>query len=124
MASPSADLPELYFDQANTARQTRGRYRFQDECVALRCVQNLASNGLTSVIVEWCSDYLATLPDGNVELVSIKHREPDQHSWTPTELYKPVADLYRYWQAMGERCDCVFVSNLGVPKTTVEGLPK
>lgn len=123
MAFPSAEQPSLYFDQTNTARQTRARFRFQDECVALRCVENFVLPELRAVVVEWCSDYLAVAADGSVELVSIKHREPDQRSWSASDLAKPVADLLRYWRAMNQRCRCVFASNLGVPGTTMAGLP-
>jgi len=35
MAHSPADLPELYRDPVNTARETRARFRYQDECVAL-----------------------------------------------------------------------------------------
>jgi hypothetical protein len=123
MASPSADRPTLYFDPTNTARQTRARFRFQDECVALRCAENLALPELRAVVVEWCSDYLTVAADGSVELVSIKHREPDQRSWSASDLGKPVADLHRYWRAMGQRCECVFASNLGIPDEAMKRLP-
>ncbi len=106
---------DYFFDDRNTARQTRGNYSFQDHCLVIRCIDNLVSGGLHRVVAEWSSDYLAVSADGVVELVSIKHRRPDQPFWTPSELWSPVADLYSYWVAMGRTCDCAFVSNLAVP---------
>lgn len=113
---------DYFFDDRNTARQTRGNYSFQDHCLVIRCIDNLVSGGLHRVVAEWSSDYLAVSADGVVELVSIKHRRPDQPFWTPSELWSPVADLYSYWVAMGRTCDCAFVSNLAVPAKTMETL--
>lgn len=114
MAHPPADLPELYRDPVNTARETRARFRYQDECVALRCIPNLISGRVTAIVVEWSSDYLTVAADGIVELVSIKHREPNQPAWTPSALRPVLIDLHRYWRALDERCDCVFASSVGV----------
>jgi hypothetical protein len=110
------DPLDLFFDPSNTARQTRARFLFQDQCVALRCAESLVQTASTlrAVVVEWCSDYLAITADGGVELVSIKHREPGTVPWSVSELDKPIRDLYRYWREMGERCSCVFASNRAV----------
>ena len=105
---------DMFFDDRNTARQTRGRFHYQDECVALRCVANLVSGDVTAVVVEWSTDYIALLADGSRELVSVKHREPGTGEWTPGELKKPLRDLYRTWREMQGDCRCAFVSSAAV----------
>src|SRR2546423_559461 len=114
MASPPADLPDLYRDPLNTAPPTRARFEFQDECVAVRCIHNLVSEDV--VAVEWSTDYLMVAADQTVELVSVKHREPDQPAWTRSSIGPVLADLHRYWSAAGERCTCVFASSIGVSR--------
>ncbi|GGN96421.1 hypothetical protein GCM10010112_87650 [Actinoplanes lobatus] len=104
----------MYFDDRNTARATRGRFRYQDECVALRCIANLASGGLTSVVVEWSTDYIATFDDRDPELVSVKHRDPGTGDWTLSRLGEPLRGLHMVWRTMDERCTCAFVSSSGV----------
>ncbi|MEU4220884.1 hypothetical protein [Actinoplanes sp. NPDC026623] len=111
MASANVDM---FFDDRNTARQTRGRFRYQDECVALRCVANLVSEDVTAVVVEWSTDYIALLSDGEPELVSVKHRDPGTGDWSMSALGSAVNDLHHVWRAMGERCRCAFVSNTAV----------
>src|SRR4051812_36250627 len=108
MAFPPADLPDLYRDPVNTAPQTRARFEFQDECLALRCIHNLISGDVVAVVVEWSTDYLTLAADQTVELVSVKHREPDQPAWTRRAIEPVLVDLYRYWRAADERCTCVF----------------
>jgi hypothetical protein len=105
---------DMFFDDRNTARETRGRFRYQDEVVALRCIANLVSGDVTAVVVEWSTDYIAILADVDPELVSIKHREPGRGAWPMNELAKPLRDLYRVWREMGEHCRCAFASNAAV----------
>ncbi|MFI5955203.1 hypothetical protein [Cryptosporangium sp. NPDC051539] len=115
MTDSRLDSEEPQFDPTNTARATRARFAYQDQCVAYRCAQNLVTpGGLSAVIVEWSSDYLAVPSSGPTEVVSIKHREHSTRSWTPSDLTKPVADLHRYWREMDEECRCVFASNRSV----------
>lgn len=101
----------MFFDERNTARPTRGRFRYQDECVALRCIANLVSEDVTAVVVEWSTDYIAMLADGDPELVSVKHRDPGQGDWPMSELGPVLRDLHHVWREMGERCRCAFASN-------------
>jgi hypothetical protein len=122
MAFPSADSMDLYFDPRNSARPTRARFNYQDECVALRCIPNLASEAVKAVVVEWSTDYLAVLPDGRVELVSIKHRDPGGGEWPWSELQKVVADLHRVWQVQREACLCVFASNAAISRDAAKKL--
>ena len=82
--------------------------------MALRCIANLVSGDVTAVVVEWSTDYIAILADGEPELVSIKHREPGRGAWPMNELAKPLRDLHRVWREMGEHCRCAFASNAAV----------
>ncbi|MFJ8578406.1 hypothetical protein [Micromonospora sp. NPDC093277] len=116
MASPPAGSGGLYYDDRNTARPTRARFRYQDECVALRCIPNLLSEGVTAVVIEWSTDYIALLPDDGPELVSVKHRDPGTGEWSMSELKPVIRDLHRVWQAMGESCRCAFASNAALSR--------
>lgn len=110
----SADV-DLYFARQNTARPTRRRYRYQDECVALRCIANLESEEVKAVVVEWSADYVALLADGTREIVSVKHRDPGQGEWTIGSLTKEVLpELFRVWREMSGECLCAFASNAAV----------
>jgi hypothetical protein len=109
----SSDI-DMFFDDRNTARPTRGRFRYQDECVALRCVANLLSEEVSAVVVEWSTDYIAILADGDPELVSVKHRDPGQGDWQMSGLGPVLRDLHHVWQQTGERCRCAFASSAPV----------
>jgi hypothetical protein len=119
----SADV-DMFFDDRNTARPTRGRFHYQDQCIALRCVANLVSEEVTAVVVEWSTDYIALLADGEPELVSVKHREPGQGDWPMGGLGKALRDLHRVWREMDERCRCAFASNAAPSTEAMRELPQ
>lgn len=109
-------------DDRNTAPQTRARYRYQDECTALAILNHLPSNDLEGVLIEHSTDLIlipsATLP----ELVSIKHREPNQSgntSWNMSALKKQrvLIDLYRAWEAATRKCTVAFWTSSGFSGT-------
>jgi hypothetical protein len=77
---------DLWFDPVNTARQTRSWYRYQDECVAYRCIPNLIEGSIDRIVVEWATDYVVIAKDGSVELVSVKHRGANTSPWTLGQL--------------------------------------
>ncbi|GLK98744.1 hypothetical protein GCM10017581_004850 [Dactylosporangium matsuzakiense] len=114
MAAAFSDPGDLFYDARNTARPTRGRFRYQDECVALRCIANLIYGTVTEIIVEWSTDYIAILADERPELVSIKHRDPGQGDWQMSQLRHVIGDLHMVWRAMTEQCRCTFASNAGL----------
>ena len=117
MASSPAEPTGLHFDPRNTtARETRARYAYQDECLAVRCVANLVSEGVWAVVVEWSADYLTLLAGGGIEVVSVKHRDPGQSQWPLSKLKPVLADLHMIWRAMAERPACVFESNVTTSK--------
>ncbi|MEU5874153.1 tetratricopeptide repeat protein [Glycomyces sp. NPDC047369] len=114
-------LPEraarVPLDRRNTAPPTRARFEYQDELAALIVLKSLTGGGLEGVLVERATD-LALLPvEGDVELISIKHRELSQQgnpTWSLTELTAAVlADLHRYWATMDRTCRVVFSTNAG-----------
>ena len=110
----------LFHDDRNTARQTRARFEYQDEVVALRCIANLVSGDVTAVIVEWSTDYIAVLAEGDPELVSVKHREPGTGEWTISGLRPVLTDLHMVWRQMGERCRCAFASSAGITSGAIK----
>jgi tetratricopeptide (TPR) repeat protein len=96
--------------------RTRGNFKFQDVCVALRCIPNLLPGSpLKAVVVEWSTDYVLLAEDGQFELVSVKHRDPGQNDWTFAMLRAEnvFRDLHAVWRAMGESGTYVFESNAG-----------
>jgi hypothetical protein len=118
----------LFRDDRNTARPTRARFEYQDEVVALRCITNLVSGEVRSVIVEWSTDYIAVLADGDPEVISVKHRDPGTGDWVPSALRPVLTDLHMVWREMKERCRCAFASSSGITagaaKAIRESLPE
>jgi tetratricopeptide (TPR) repeat protein len=118
----SADIPErngpkfeVNKDRRNTGPETRARFRYQDECLALRCIASLSSDEVDFFVTEWATDYIVQTRDGRRELVSVKHRDPNQGEWTLSRLKqsRAFADLYRIWQTNGKSSYCAFESNAG-----------
>ncbi|MFE3606640.1 AAA family ATPase [Streptomyces goshikiensis] len=125
MMSPSPDaddpiLPSLRAlpqDRRNTAPETRARFEYQDECIALLLLEHLADD-LHGVLVEHSTDVILIPREGLPELVSVKHREPHHRAepgWTWAALQKDrvLADLYAAWVAAGRACTVAFHSNAG-----------
>lgn len=114
--APEHGQRALFRDPRNTARETRARYTYQDECVALRVIRNLLSDDVASVVLEWATDYALCMANCDIELVSVKHLEPSQGSWTLGRLEKSsvLTDLHRVWRAMDERGHYTFESNAGL----------
>lgn len=96
--------------------RTRGNFKFQDVCVALRCIPNLLPDSpVTAAAMEWSTDYVLIAADGQFELVSVKHRDPGQNDWTFAMLRAEnvFRDMHAVWRAMGESGAYVFESNAG-----------
>ncbi|WP_164495754.1 AAA family ATPase [Streptomyces sp. ADI95-16] len=125
MMSPSPDagdpilraLRTLPRDRRNTAPETRARFEYQDECIALLLLEHLADD-LHGVLVEHSTDVILIPREGLPELVSVKHREPHHRAepgWTWAALQKDrvLADLHAAWVAAGRACTVAFHSNAG-----------
>ena len=111
--SAVATLPE---DRRNTAPETRARYRYQDECAAIALLTHLGSENLEGVLVEHSTDLILLPVQGVPELVSIKHREPNQSgeagwSWNALKRQRVLIDLYHAWNSAGRRCTLAFWTN-------------
>ncbi|MEV6523121.1 hypothetical protein AB0M43_14315 [Longispora sp. NPDC051575] len=116
-SDPAAPEPYVFDPTGETGRRTRARFEYQDECVALRCIANLLSDQVHEILVEWSTDYLVGLSDGGVELVSVKHREPDRRSWTMGEVVREILlGLFRVWRQSQDGCVLVFESNAPVTR--------
>lgn len=110
MPSVVASLPE---DGRNTARETRARYRYQDECAALALLNHLDSEDLDGVLIEHSTDLILLPTNGVPELVSIKHRDPNQSgepgwSWNALKRQRVLIDLYQAWNSADRRCTVAF----------------
>lgn len=113
----------LGFDPRNTAPQTRARYRYQDECIAVAVLSHLESEDLDGVILEFSTDAILLPKAGLPELVSIKHREPNQlaetsWSWTSLRKQNVLRDLYDAWNRCDRECSVAFWSNGGFSGAT------
>lgn len=88
----------------DSGSETLGRYRYQAEVAARDCLAMLTQDTIEFVVCEWHEDFVVAFEDGSVELVSVKHREEDQGTWSITELCKSggLAHLFDRWCA----CEC------------------
>ena len=116
-------IPEVVYrlpiDDRNTARPTRSRFEYQDECAAWWVLQRLRSEDLLGVVVESPTDFVMLSRSGDPELVSVKHRDPNRSSsvgWTIKALREDrvLVGLYRSWSKADMPCSVAFVSNSGV----------
>lgn len=91
--------------------ETLARYRFQSE-VASRPVFATLSGRVRAVICEWHEDHVIFFEDGSSELVSVKHREPDQGPWTLALLSSDaLPHLFSRWRDTGKRSTCLLATN-------------
>ncbi|QPP05199.1 DUF4297 domain-containing protein [Streptomyces bathyalis] len=88
----------------DSGTDTSGRYRYQADVAARDCLAMLTEDAIDFVVCEWHEDFVVAYTDGSVELVSVKHREEDQGTWTLAELCKSggLAHLFDRWCA----CEC------------------
>jgi tetratricopeptide (TPR) repeat protein len=118
--STAASIP---VDKRNTAPQTRARYRYQDECAAIALLNHLGSEDLEGVLIEHSTDLILLPIQGVPELVSIKHREPNQSgesgwSWQALKRQRVLSDLYNAWVSAGRHCTLAFWTNGGFNGST------
>ncbi|MFI5746807.1 hypothetical protein [Streptomyces sp. NPDC051644] len=119
-----AALRNIPRDRKNTAPETRARFEYQDECIALFVLDHL-SDDLEGVLIEHSTDVIVLPTSGMPELVSIKHREANRSgdaSWSWSALRKDsvLKDLYDAWCAAERRCTVAFWSNSGFTGTAHE----
>jgi hypothetical protein len=104
-------------DQRNTGPETRARFEYQDECVALTLLEHFGAD-LRGVLVEYSTDVILLPQEGPPELVSIKHREPHHKgdptwTWSALDKDRVLIDLHSAWKAAGKACTVAFHSNAG-----------
>lgn len=87
----------------DSGSETLGRYRYQAEVAARDCLAMLTEDGIDFVVCEWHEDFVVAFTDGAVELVSVKHREENQGTWTLVKLCKTggLTHLFDRWCACG-----------------------
>ncbi|MEU2763786.1 dsDNA nuclease domain-containing protein [Streptomyces sp. NPDC007094] len=90
--------------EEDSGSDTLGRYRYQAEVAARECLAMLTEDAIDFVVCEWHEDFVVAWADGSVELVSVKHREENQGTWSLTELCKSggLTHLFDRWCA----CEC------------------
>lgn len=112
-------------DPANTAPETRARFRYQDECVALAVLDCLDTDHGARIIVEHSADLIILPSEGVAQYISIKHREPNQASttsWSYSALKNDnvLQDLHEIWHNAREQCAVGFWSNAGMSGPAVQ----
>lgn len=125
MASSSSDANDPLFeavqmlprDTRNTGPETRARFEYQDECVALTLLDHFGAD-LRGVLIEHSTDLILLPTEGLPELVSIKHREPHHKgdatwTWAAMQKDRVLIDLHSAWKAAGKACTVAFHSNAG-----------
>lgn len=100
---------------------TRRRFEYQDHCAALVVLCHFRSgSGLAGILLEHATD-LALIPvSGSVEpteLVSIKHREPNQSgsaawTWTALKNERVLDHLLKQWR-LQPHCNVALYTNAG-----------
>ncbi|MER6602718.1 dsDNA nuclease domain-containing protein [Streptomyces parvus] len=88
----------------DSGSDTLGRYRYQAEVAARDCLAMLTQDAIDFIVCEWHEDFVVAFTDGSVELVSVKHREENQGTWTLVKLCKSggLTHLFDRWCA----CEC------------------
>lgn len=79
----SLDVPWelLHEPEEDSGSETADRYEYQYQVVARHCCE-FDSSDLQWILCEWHTDYVLALADGKYILVSVKHREHSQGTWT------------------------------------------
>jgi Cap4 dsDNA endonuclease len=101
---------------------TQSRYRYQWNCTATACIAMLVEDTISSITCEWHEDYVISFRDGRLELVSVKHREPDRGPWPLTELCNTggLIHLFERWKIVSEIAICRISTNAGLKPGTNE----
>ncbi|GAB1331631.1 dsDNA nuclease domain-containing protein [Streptomyces sennicomposti] len=88
----------------DSGSDTLARYRYQAEVATRDCLAMLTEDAIEFVVCEWHEDFVVAFTDGSVELVSVKHREENQGTWSLPQLCKDggLTHLFDRWCA----CDC------------------
>lgn len=90
-------------DASQVGARTRARFRYQDGVIAHAVMRLLNQGVLASALVEYGTDLTLVYTSGEVELVSIKSRDPHQQhnsvGWTWDALKKQdvLRHLYQLW---------------------------
>jgi len=106
----------------DTGSATQSRYRYQWNCTATACIAMLVEDNITSITCEWHEDYVISFRDGCLELVSVKHREPDRGPWSLTELCNAggLIHLFDRWKIVSGIAACRISTNAGLKPGTNE----
>ncbi|MER6492913.1 dsDNA nuclease domain-containing protein [Streptomyces griseorubiginosus] len=109
--------PHSIFDlvpEEDSGSDTLGRYRYQAEVAARDCLAMLTQDAIDFVVCEWHEDFVVAWSDGSVELVSVKHREEDQGTWSLVNLCKSggLTHLFDRW------CACESAANVRLRLST------
>lgn len=104
----AADPPD------DVGAETLARFRFQAEVIC-RDVIGILTGEVTAVICEWQEDAIVLHGNGSAELVSVKHRELSEGTWTTNRLMADgLEHLHKRWRDTGRRSRCRLATNGGL----------
>ena len=109
-ASLIADRPD-----DDVGSETLARYEYQVMLTALECIRQLAAGDGVDIVCEWWEDFViahSAVP----ELVSVKHLEPSQGSWSLAGLLEAggLRHLFGRWRRAGRGVNCRLLTNGGL----------
>jgi len=95
---------------------TQARYAFQHHCTARYAIALLTNDQIACLICEWHEDYVVVFRSGTLCLVSVKHREPSQDTWTKRQLCDDggLSHLFQRWRSTGGVARCLLQTNAGL----------
>ncbi|GAA1312588.1 hypothetical protein Psi02_77130 [Planotetraspora silvatica] len=110
---PLSDLGEPLED---AGALTQSRFRYQCECIAAVCIAMLVRDEIESVTCEWHEDYIISFRGGQLELVSVKHRESGRGPWSLNELCTRggLIHLFDRWRLARANSTCRISTNAGL----------
>lgn len=111
-----AAVVQLGEPREDVGAATQSRYRYQWECTAATCIAMLVEEDIIGVTCEWHEDYVISYRQRRLELVSVKHRQPDGGPWSLADLCNAggLAHLFDRWQSADDRTTCRISTNGGL----------
>ncbi|MFB4288963.1 hypothetical protein ACBI99_15070 [Nonomuraea sp. ATR24] len=92
-------------------------YEFQYACVARHCLDMAVQDtALSWILCEWHTDYALGWQNGDVSLVSVKHREANSGYWTVPRMFSDggLKSLFDRWKECGKPQESRWVTNGGL----------
>lgn len=95
--------------------ETLARYSYQVQLAAVACLSLFLDDSVESIVCEWAEDYVVIRSSGS-ELVSVKHLEPSQGSWSIATICTSggLRHLFEWWKETEPKPLCRLQTNGGL----------